>query len=491
MVTQKQKIHYPLKVELSYQKRLHAMVEALTTAFEQFIRKRHPPRLNLDSADDVEVFKKQLDQFTSSLGPIYGEHIAKQIVSQVTRDVYNNIERELAKVLPVKDDEDSWINNVNLTPKELEFLQAKANENVSYIKSLGDEQARKLEQIILRGVATGELAGTIGDEFAKATDQSLKRANVIARNETGSLYAGLNKFKQEGAGIKYFRWRTSEDDRVRQSHREVDGKIFSWSEGWEGTFPGMPINCRCVAEPVFDDEVEEAGEEEFWSPEETPRTNVNVIPAESYITNGGQYADIYQRVWTSAKPPAGVDVISERATEYLHDVLKQPEFTSPELKAIKSYTLPDYKVINSYLRGLLNSKDSNQKLQFYSGELNDLIDNLDHAISKTELAKPMVFMRSLKDSELAYYVNQIEAENNLDGYTSLTTNFGLRFGKHKLKVLVPKGTGIGMWVADKSKYPDQNEFLLRRGIKFKIVSREKHGSRITLTVEVVIPDEKS
>ncbi|MFM2044590.1 MAG: hypothetical protein RLY86_3166 [Pseudomonadota bacterium] len=45
-------------------------------------------------------------------------------------------------------------------------------------------------------------------------------------------------------------WRTLQDDKVRPSHAERDGRSFAWREPPPGGHPGTEPNCRCWAEPV-------------------------------------------------------------------------------------------------------------------------------------------------------------------------------------------------------------------------------------------------
>lgn len=47
----------------------------------------------------------------------------------------------------------------------------------------------------------------------------------------------------------YYIWRTVGDDKVRETHAERDGCIFSWDDAPEGGHPGEDYNCRCTAEP--------------------------------------------------------------------------------------------------------------------------------------------------------------------------------------------------------------------------------------------------
>jgi SPP1 gp7 family putative phage head morphogenesis protein len=55
--------------------------------------------------------------------------------------------------------------------------------------------------------------------------------------------------KQEASNEKYI-WRTVQDDRVRSSHRQREGKVFSWNNSPEGGAPGEDYNCRCWAENI-------------------------------------------------------------------------------------------------------------------------------------------------------------------------------------------------------------------------------------------------
>ena len=58
------------------------------------------------------------------------------------------------------------------------------------------------------------------------------------------------------AGVKEYIWSTSNDQRVRPDHKELNGKTFSWGEavidrttGQKGN-PGEAFGCRCLALPV-------------------------------------------------------------------------------------------------------------------------------------------------------------------------------------------------------------------------------------------------
>lgn len=85
------------------------------------------------------------------------------------------------------------------------------------------------------------------------------RAASFARNETGNLSCTLQRLHQEDAGVKRYVWSTCNDERVRASHRRLEGKTFDWDDppdvgGGRHCHPGEDYNCRCVAVPVFESE---------------------------------------------------------------------------------------------------------------------------------------------------------------------------------------------------------------------------------------------
>ena len=73
-----------------------------------------------------------------------------------------------------------------------------------------------------------------------------KRNENLARNETGNLYAQEVKDLMIENGIEHFVWHTMKDDRVRESHAEREGLVFSIND----ELPGEDFNCRCWAEPI-------------------------------------------------------------------------------------------------------------------------------------------------------------------------------------------------------------------------------------------------
>ena len=117
------------------------------------------------------------------------------------------------------------------------------------------------------GVTTDKIFDMVEDVQKEVKDLyniTDNRAKFIARNEIGNLNAVTTKRRQEEAGIYCYEWRTSEDERVRASHAELNGDLFFWNDSKIGEIngrkiypapklhPGMDYRCRCIAIPIID-----------------------------------------------------------------------------------------------------------------------------------------------------------------------------------------------------------------------------------------------
>lgn len=126
-------------------------------------------------------------------------------------------------------------------------------ENVQAITSLFGRQTERLELLLEN------------NEFLRVEDLSERiqqvlgvteaKADLLARDQSMKLTAQVTQAKQRAAGIEKFVWTTVGDERVRESHEELDGQTFSWDDlptvdGEPGVAPGTQYGCRCTPYPV-------------------------------------------------------------------------------------------------------------------------------------------------------------------------------------------------------------------------------------------------
>lgn len=144
-------------------------------------------------------------------------------------------------------------------------MDAAVKWNTSLIQSISEQYFGKLGDLISSGWADGKRWESLVDDIQNLGDVTEERAKVIARDQTAKMNSAFNQERQQSVGIEKYTWQTSEDERVRETHAELDGQAFRWDEPGPlaGTIDGAPchpgedILCRCVAIPVFDlDEME-------------------------------------------------------------------------------------------------------------------------------------------------------------------------------------------------------------------------------------------
>jgi SPP1 gp7 family putative phage head morphogenesis protein len=124
-------------------------------------------------------------------------------------------------------------------------------ENVALIRTVPERYFADIETNLIRSLRGGmrweEIAPMLEERFGVAESN----AERIARDQVGKFYAELNQARQRDVGVDSYVWRTARDNRVRDSHYDLEGTSFTWESGGdaiEGN-PGEPINCRCQAEP--------------------------------------------------------------------------------------------------------------------------------------------------------------------------------------------------------------------------------------------------
>ena len=126
-------------------------------------------------------------------------------------------------------------------------------ENAALIKDIGVQSLSRVAGHAIRAVNEGQRHENLAKILQEERGYSERRAKLIARDQVGKIYSQLNAERQKDMGITEFIWRTVHDDRVRKEHRELDGQKFKYSKLPSEGLPGTPIQCRCYAEPVFED----------------------------------------------------------------------------------------------------------------------------------------------------------------------------------------------------------------------------------------------
>jgi SPP1 gp7 family putative phage head morphogenesis protein len=156
--------------------------------------------------------------------------------------------------------------SIDLTDAMSENLRREYIENqIRNIKNWHPKQVKRLREMIQRvslgGYSRQSLQQTIMDEYGVSEG----KARFLARQETSLFMSRLRRERYEDAGVRYYRWRSSTDERTRPMHKALNGRIFRFGdppvtdEYGHRNEPGEDYNCRCLALPLSVSEEAAAG----------------------------------------------------------------------------------------------------------------------------------------------------------------------------------------------------------------------------------------
>lgn len=211
---------------------------------EAFVRER------VDAPTDVNKIADQIsEEFFKRLRPTEIEGVAQRIAERTSRFQSEQLQKQLRAAFGV----DVVHAEPNLGNKIDRFVA----DNVSLIKSIPNKYLDGVEAAVTRGVRGGKTAAQIAEELRDVYDVGAAKAKFIARDQVGKFFGEVNRARQTALGIKGYTWRTSRDERVRDSHARLEGKHFEWSDPPDVGHPGEDYQCRCYPEPDLSPILEE------------------------------------------------------------------------------------------------------------------------------------------------------------------------------------------------------------------------------------------
>jgi SPP1 gp7 family putative phage head morphogenesis protein len=138
--------------------------------------------------------------------------------------------------------------------------------NVRLITNASEAFLAQVRQVLEEN--EGQSVETIRKALQERVGVSRSRATLIARDQTLKLNAQISQHRQRAAGLKKYTWSGSLDEREREGHLRLEGRVCSWDDppdttdkedGTDHNHPGEDIQCRCAAIPYVE---ELAGEDE-------------------------------------------------------------------------------------------------------------------------------------------------------------------------------------------------------------------------------------
>ncbi len=324
--------------------------------------------------------------------------------------------------------------------------------NVELIKSIPSQYLDRVKKEVYNGTSQGMRWEDIATKVQEAGDVTESRAKLIARDQVSKMNGSFNRARQTSMGVEKYIWQTSGDERVRDTHAQNDGKVFSWDDPPDTGHPGEDIQCRCVALPYFDLDAEE----EKLASETSGEEDTGFLDKLSDWVKGTE------------------DLDAELAGRSMDTLVN--EYGWDNAMNIRGYTIKDFQKVNTALR------DDKTKSVY--------VKRMDAAFEK---APP------LKDDTLLYrgvraFLDQLDelqpgAVIHDKGFMSTSTRFDiakefgavLRDGTAKnpekfetavLRIRTPAGTKA-IKLGNSSVVAGEQEVLLGRGGKLRVLGQTK------------------
>lgn len=133
------------------------------------------------------------------------------------------------------------------------------SEQVKLIKSLPEEAAERVHEIVQGEMPKSTRSGTIAAQILASADIPKWRAKLIARTEVSRAATALTQARAQAIGSEGYIWRTVRDADVRDTHQKMEGKYVKWThppktdKSLDPYHAGAGPNCRCYPEPVLPD----------------------------------------------------------------------------------------------------------------------------------------------------------------------------------------------------------------------------------------------
>ncbi len=126
--------------------------------------------------------------------------------------------------------------------------------NIRLVEDALRAYAASVREVLSDPTSFGLGVEALKERLLAKGDISEARAELIARDQTLKLNGQVNAARQRAAGVEEYTWSTVGDERVRPSHRALDGKRFRWDSPPEPMgHPGEDFQCRCVPIAVLDE----------------------------------------------------------------------------------------------------------------------------------------------------------------------------------------------------------------------------------------------
>lgn len=156
------------------------------------------------------------------------------------------------------------LKNIAIPPKittsQQDTIAKEWGENLElYITDFAEKEILELREQVRTKVLAGGRAENMQKVIQKTYSTTKAKARFLARQETSLLMSKMRETKYRDAGSTSYIWSGAMDEREREDHKLLQGKLISWDsppvvdrKTGRRAHAGEDFGCRCTARPVFD-----------------------------------------------------------------------------------------------------------------------------------------------------------------------------------------------------------------------------------------------
>ncbi|WP_068449171.1 ADP-ribosyltransferase [Caviibacter abscessus] len=368
--------------------------------------------------------------------------------------------------------------------ENIKDVEQKEKQNYFWIKKTTDlEVAKRIHEKLLKNLKQGKSVNDfIKDvkdfELPKSYLKGVYRTVTTQAQQRGHLEQQL---KAVDLGFEYGMFDGIDDDRQTHICNSLNGKVMKIKDFVDkGLYPPLHYQCRSSIIQLDKDDLEYMG------------LSVSDIPAQqepfSDFTSDWdkKYKELYKKKEKETKAikkqvKASIDKLQDKgynnkkhieyvvADEKIEDQLNinsekiwYKELTQDERTALYDYTQSDYAKFNRYLRNALEEDDIMYEEDF------EAIKNIKKVLSKYTLNHNLILRRGINKEEFEYIKNS----DTFNTYKSCTIRQDIPHGFRKGYELIIKANNNtkGFYIGQFSKYENEKEFLINKGVKYKIIN---------------------
>jgi SPP1 gp7 family putative phage head morphogenesis protein len=240
-----------------------------TGSAEEFFEQQNQAAMDAKDEDIADKANTLMNVLTAKFNALFGrkaESLAEAMLSNAKKTSKTTLHESLKTLsggLSLK---------TGVVPRGMGTVaRAITQENADLIKTIPQEYLGKVSGAVMRSITTGNGLADLVPQIRKYSEQSNRKVELLALDQTRKAYNTINKQRLQDLGVKKFEWiHSGGGQKPRKSHIAMNGKIFSFDDlpvinkeqvdrGYESPehgIPGQAINCRCVMKPVieFDDD---------------------------------------------------------------------------------------------------------------------------------------------------------------------------------------------------------------------------------------------